>query len=170
MVIDDCTHSFEELARRVLPIHLERLQINIATPLSMADFAERGAGTKTLLKRCRLAEDFSGCYVFLEREKPVYVGISRTVFQRLSQHVKGTSHFDATLAYRIAESGMHTRESRTKRMANPEFRSLFNGKKEYLRTLKVAYVEIQNPLELYVFEPYCAMELDTNLWNTFRTH
>ena len=38
----------------------------------------------------------------------------------------------------------------------------------------MAFVEIANPLELYLFEPYCAMELltgfDTGGWNTFLTH
>ena len=108
--------------------------------------------------------------MFIEREKPVYVGISRTVFQRLSQHVKGTSHFDATLAYRMAESNMDTQMTRSERMADTDFWRLFNSKKEYLEALNVAYVEIQNPWELYVFEPFCAMELDTNQWDTFRTH
>jgi hypothetical protein len=35
-------------------------------------------------------------------------------------------------------------------------------------------VKIDNPLELYLFEPYCALELDTRFeaggWNTFETH
>ena len=35
-------------------------------------------------------------------------------------------------------------------------------------------IEISNPLELYLFEAYCAMELDTGFdtggWNTFETH
>ena len=40
----------------------------------------------------------------------------------------------------------------------------------YLRSLNVAFIEIGNPLELYLFEAYCAMELDTSEWNTFETH
>ena len=42
--------------------------------------------------------------------------------------------------------------------------------KEYLRSLNVAYVQISNPLVLYVFEPYCAMHFDTSQCNTFETH
>jgi hypothetical protein len=30
--------------------------------------------------------------------------------------------------------------------------------------------EIANPLELYIFEAYAAMEFSTAHWNTFRTH
>jgi hypothetical protein len=34
----------------------------------------------------------------------------------------------------------------------------------------VAVIEIENPVELYLFEIYYAMELDTVKWNTIRTH
>ncbi len=40
----------------------------------------------------------------------------------------------------------------------------------YLMRLDVAYVQIENSLELYVFEAYAAMTLNTHKWNTFRTH
>lgn len=55
-------------------------------------------------------------------------------------------------------------------MKDPAFQRHFNAAKTYLSSLNVAYVEIFNPLELYLFEAYCAMELDTSTWNTFETH
>ena len=51
-----------------------------------------------------------------------------------------------------------------------EFRAAFNEAQALLRTCTVAFIEIPNPLEQYLFEAYCAMELDTAEWNTFRTH
>ena len=39
-----------------------------------------------------------------------------------------------------------------------------------MRGCAVAFVEIPNPLELYLFEAYCAIALDTSEWNTIRTH
>ena len=36
--------------------------------------------------------------------------------------------------------------------------------------MSVAFIEIENPLELYVFEAFAAMTLGTHEWNTFRTH
>lgn len=33
----------------------------------------------------------------------------------------------------------------------------------------VGWVEIANPLEMYIFEPYCAMRLDTHEFNFFDT-
>lgn len=39
-----------------------------------------------------------------------------------------------------------------------------------LRAMNIAFIPIENDLELYVFEVYAAMALDTGTWNTFRTH
>ncbi len=55
-------------------------------------------------------------------------------------------------------------------MQDPLFGSSFAEAQSYLRSLQVAFVAIENPLELYVFEPYCALELDTHQWNSFETH
>lgn len=55
-------------------------------------------------------------------------------------------------------------------MADVEFQSHFLDSQQFLRTLNVAFIEIANPLELYVFEAFAAMELDTCEWNTFETH
>jgi hypothetical protein len=36
--------------------------------------------------------------------------------------------------------------------------------------MTVAFVEIDDDLELYVLEVYAAMKMDTDTWNTLRTH
>jgi len=55
-------------------------------------------------------------------------------------------------------------------MGQPLFQREFSKAQVYLRSLQVAFIEIQNPLELYVFEAYAAIDLGTHEWNTFRTH
>ena len=55
-------------------------------------------------------------------------------------------------------------------MKDSVFRTAFDEARAMLRGCTVAFIEIANPLELYFFEAYCAMELDTCEWNTFRTH
>ena len=55
-------------------------------------------------------------------------------------------------------------------MAVPRFQSAFKEAQAYLSRLEVAYVAIENPPELYVFEAYAAVALRTFEWNTFRTH
>jgi hypothetical protein len=98
------------------------------------------------------------------------VGISRSVLARVRQHVLGRSHFDASLAYLIAQRRLPTKGKRSANMENPDFRSAFEAAQYYLRGLLVATVKIENPLELHIFEAYAAMELGTWEWNSFRTH
>jgi hypothetical protein len=55
-------------------------------------------------------------------------------------------------------------------MKDTDFLRAFAEAQAVLRDCHVAFVEIENPLELYLFEAYRAMELDTCEWNTFRPH
>src|SRR5438093_1576918 len=102
MAIDGCTSSFAEMAATILPGHMARLRSALASPLPLSSFCTAGVGIKSILSQLDRHEDLSGCYVLLREGKPFYVGISRTVVQRLRQHVTGRSHFDASLAYLTA--------------------------------------------------------------------
>jgi hypothetical protein len=108
--------------------------------------------------------------VLVREGKAFYVGISRTVVQRLRQHVRGKTHNDASLAYQMATEKTGHKMKRADAMQDAAFRAAFDEAKALLRGCSVAFVEIDNPLELYLFEAYCAMKLDTCEWNTFRTH
>ena len=146
----------------------------LTDPRDMELFARPGVGTSTLLKEFGIPQDFSGCYVLLEAGLPIYVGISRGVIGRLRQHVFGKTHFDASLAFRVAMARHPDRTianlTRSEAMRDSLFGMSFAEAQGYLRSLKVAAIAIENPLELYVFEPYCALELDTHQWNSFETH
>ena len=170
MAIDGYPKAFEDLVATDLPERMTALETSIRSPIPMSDFAVEGLGPTALCRQFSLDSDFSGCYVLLEQEKPVYVGISGSVIQRLRQHVRGTTHFDASLAYRIAVDAAPHNHTRAKAMENKDFKAAFDSAKTYLRGLHVAWVKIENPLVLYVFEPYCAMKFDTSKWNTFETH
>jgi hypothetical protein len=170
MHVDECKHTFEELASKVLPGHMTRLKKAIAAPHPAAQFAGPGAGQRTLAKQFGKRTDFSGCYVLLDGTVPIYVGISRSVLGRLRQHFRGKSHFNASLAYMMARSKCPIPGGRANAMANKRFKTAFNQAQARLRQCNVAFVEIENPLELYVFEAFAAMALGTYEWNTFRTH
>ena len=170
MAIDECEYSFSILAEDKLPRHMSALRLKMKNPASMKDFDVAGVGPAALARKYGFQNDFKGCYVFVEEIRPIYVGISRTVLRRLRQHVKGQTHFDASLAYRMATADHPHQLTRHDAMTMKDFRTAFEQAQEYLRRLSVAFVEIQNPLELYLFEAYCAMELDTSIWNTFATH
>lgn len=170
MPIDACTSTFAEMAAIILPGDMARLRAALAAPVPMSSFCKQGFGVKSILSGLRRSSDFSGCYVLLREEKPFYVGISRTVVQRLRQHVTGNTHFDASLAYLMATDKTGHKMKRSDAMQDPAFRTAFDQAKSLLRDCSVAFIDIDNPLELYLFEAYCAMELDTCEWNTFRTH
>jgi len=170
MPIDGCPHDFDTLATEVLPARMEELRAHMHTPVLMAEFGVRGDGPRTIARRHGFAGDISGCYVLIEGDRPIYVGISRHVFGRLAQHVGRGDHLTATLAYRMAARDFPHGKYAAAAMADPEFRSVFDSRRTYLLGLSVAVVEIPNPVELYVFEAYAAMELDTMEWNTFATH
>ena len=170
MYIDDCQHTFEHLAHTVLPGYMEKLRGAIAQPKAAELFAVPGRGPATIARDLQLAEDFSGCYVLIEKGTPIYVGISRGVISRLRQHFTGKTHYDASLAYAIAQRRSPAKGNRSDVMKRPEFQRAFVEAQSFLRSLSAAFIPIENPLELYVFEAYAAMSLGTHEWNTFRTH
>jgi hypothetical protein len=170
MPIDNCPHSFEHLATVVLPGYIAQLCEAIKRPHNAGDFAKPGVGLVSIAKSLGHSADFSGCYVLLEKAKPIYVGISRSVLLRIRQHVTGKTHSDASLAYAVAQRRRPTPGNRSHVMGDAVFQDEFMKAQQYLRELSVAFIEIDNPLELYVFEAYASMALETSEWNTFRTH
>ena len=170
MAIDKCGSSFAELAATVLPKLMDGMHLAMKKPKPLAEFCRKGEGVKTIVKQLRKQTDFSGCYVLLEHAKPFYVGISRSVVARLRQHGRGKTHYDASLAYSMARAKVPHKKTRAIAMKDPEFLKAFTDAQRLLISSGVAFVEIENPLELYLFEAYCAMKLNTCEWNTFRTH
>jgi len=133
MPIDGCPHTFRDLSSTVLPSRLRQLKAAMRRPYRMALFAQAGIGTSGLLHLLKLPADFPGCYVLLDGRRPVYVGISRSVIQRLQQHVKGRTHFSASLAYRIAAHGGAIRRTRTAAMDDNQFRTTLVGRNAIYR-------------------------------------
>jgi hypothetical protein len=149
---------------------MRELREHMQRPVAMAEFGVRGDGPKTIARRHGFEHDIGGCYVFMEGDRPIYVGISRHVFERLAEHVDQGDHMTATLAYRMAAHDAPHKLYAAQAMADTEFRKIFDRRREYLLGLSVGVVEIPNALERYVFEAYAAMVLDTAQWNTFDTH
>lgn len=169
MYKDEYQNTFEELVSDVLPRRLDELKAAIAEPKSAGIFSRPGIGVATILRELAIPNDFSGCYVFMG-DKPIYVGVSRGVVGRLRQHLTGKTHYDASLAYSMAQRRRKTHGKRCDVMRIPEFLVEFRAAQQLLRSLSVAFIPIENPVVLYVFEAFAAMCLETHEWNTFRTH
>jgi hypothetical protein len=170
MPIHNCVHTFEELATSVLPSHFKRLEAAIQLPMAAEHFVGFKSVTRQLLSRVNRKNDFPGCYVFIDGEKPVYVGISRSVIKRLVQHLNYDSHYSASLVYRMASEDYPHKMKRDEAMEDKRFRAAFSSAQKRLRQMRIAFVEIDSDLELYLFEVFASMKLDTNTRNTFRTH
>jgi predicted GIY-YIG superfamily endonuclease len=139
-------------------------------PHAMSLFSTRGVGPEKIKKRLGDSAASPGCYVLIDSDDPIYVGISKNVIRRLRQHVRGTTHFDASLAYKIAATRKPHTMTRKEAMSKHRFHLEFEKARSELSDLHVAFIPIANLLELHLFEAYCAMELDTSKWNTFETH
>ena len=170
MHIDDCPYSFRILATRILPKRMKEMQIEMRHAWPLSYFDTPGFGLKQMMKAFEFDDDFSGCYVLIKGKRPVYVGISRRVLHRLCSHIRGKSHYQATLAYRMAAAECDLDVTRDEQMQDKRLLRCFSRKKQQMRRWHVAWVPIENPVELHLFEVYCAMELKTSKWNTFKTH
>lgn len=170
MPIDNCVHTFEEMSASVLPSHFKRLEAAIQSPIAAESLVGFKSVTKEVLSRLKRSTDFPGCYVFIDRETPIYVGISRGVIKRLVQHLNYDSHYSASLVYRMASEDYPHEMKRDQAIKDEQFKAVFFSAQERLRQMRIATVEIDNDLELYLFEVFASMNLDTDTWNTFRTH
>ncbi len=117
-----------------------------------------------------------GIYVFFERGKPLYVGRTNNVRNRIQAHTRPSSgHNSATFAFILARNaakrdrlpldGM-TREEMEKL---PRFRSLFTISKTRVAKMDIGFVEIDEANVQVVFEVYAAMVMNTP-YNDFDNH
>lgn len=122
-------------------------------------------------KNGKLKKDFKGLYVFLSGDIPFYVGISKGVIGRIVQHLKGHSHYNSTLAYNISlhRHELLNGEKYTGKRNEFDFKSKVTPSKEFLLKQRIAVLPVKNDIELYLFEVYCAMQLQCSL-NKFETH
>jgi hypothetical protein len=169
-VSDNCVHSFEELAETVKPAHYARLEAAMRNAIPAQKLFGFKSGSKEALARLKRTTDFPGCYVFIDQGKPIYVGISRGVIKRVIQNPNYDSHYSASLVYRMATEEYLHEMKRDQAMKDDQFRAVFFSAQDRLHQMTVAFVEIGNDLELYLFEIFAAMRLETDTWNTFRTH
>lgn len=114
--------------------------------------------------------DFKGLYIFINEETPFYIGISKGVIGRIQQHLKGSNHNTATLAFKIGRK-IHKKENQNKSETrnDVDFKSKIEPVKEFLMKQKIVLIPIKDDDELALFEIYCSIKLRTKL-NSFETH
>ena len=118
-----------------------------------------------------------GIYVFYENGKPIYVGRSNRMKDRIQEHGRNSSkHGSATFAFNLAldelglSSGHDAKNTRSEIQEDPAFHKTFDKQKERVRNMQVRVVEIEDQILQTVFEVYAVLELGTARYNRFENH
>lgn len=152
-----CRLSFEELANDALPKLFDAL-------------IDRNKEAKTLTSH--LSETLNhlpknrACYVFYEGERPLYVGISRNLRDRVKQHLSARPS-QANLCVRFAASALGLTVSQA--VISEHFQEQFRLANARLLTCTISWIEVDDAMTLYLLEPFVAMKLDTQEFNRFDT-
>ena len=153
---------FAEVMGR-MPMYMERL--GECGAISMYRMADRRA-----LRRKLPAS--KGIYVLYERGKPMYVGRSDNLADRLLKHGQPSGGSEtATFAFNIAKQEFPGSSSMVRKdLQNDEvFQLLFDAAKERVRRMEVRVIGIVDPVEQTIFEVYAHLELQTP-FNSFENH
>jgi hypothetical protein len=118
-----------------------------------------------------------GVYIFYENGKPLYVGRSNNMKDRILEHGQNSSgHHSAQFAFNLAkeemkiDQGIHSSHITRKELEDaPGFKQAFFEARMRVRDMKVRVVEIDNQLTQALFEIYAALTLKTP-YNDFSTH
>ncbi|WP_326937025.1 GIY-YIG nuclease family protein [Flavobacterium sp. PL11] len=113
--------------------------------------------------------ELKGLYIFGEMNsnkqiEPIYIGISRTIFRRLSQHSRGNNHNQASLAYLQAKiNSGHVKGRMHLDLA------MLKREQELIKNYFLVVIPETEDYDLYFMEVYIAGRLQTK-WNSFKTH
>jgi hypothetical protein len=157
--------AFEQRVHAQLPTLLDRL---LAAPRHPR--AEHPVGT---------IPKEPGLYLFSDvRGKPIYVGQSRNIRNRLGDHCRPSSpenaaSFAFNIAKRDATAGQNidiTDFNRKALSTHPDFEELFTHAKTQVASMPVQFVVEPGADLRTVFEVYATYALGTEEYNTFETH
>jgi hypothetical protein len=116
-----------------------------------------------------------GVYVFYEGAKPVYVGRSNRMKERILEHGRPSSdHYSATFAFRLAkesakQKGIDLSKTSAQLEEDPAFVELFSQARQRVSEMSARAVEIKDPIVQTLFEVYAHIALRTE-HNDFDTH
>jgi GIY-YIG catalytic domain len=112
-----------------------------------------------------------GIYLFSSHEVPIYVGQSRNLRKRLTQHTDSKSGRDqASFAFNLAkrsarEAGVPLTGSRSVVESLPEFAAHFDHARKEVAEMEVQFIELHDPIERSLFEIYAALTFETDEFN-----
>lgn len=127
-------------------------------------------------KRTNLANlPQKGVYAFFERSRPMYVGRSNRMKNRIMEHGRPKSdRYNATFAFRLAiekaeKKGIDVKKLHAELEKDPYFAEVFSKEKERVSQMQIRTVEINDSLEQTLFEIYASVAFNTK-YNYFNVH
>jgi hypothetical protein len=117
-----------------------------------------------------------GVYVFYEYKRPIYVGRSNRLKERILEHGRLSSrHNSAPFAFNIAKYqakklGVNIKQPRAKLEQDPRFKREFIKAKSRVSQMRVKILKVEDQVTQHVFEVYAAFHLKTTKYNFFGTH
>jgi len=118
----------------------------------------------------------SGIYLFSEGSRPIYVGQSRNLRNRLRQHTWARGRENAaSFAFNIAKReaarvGIDVKRWRAVLEADPAFVPHFVSAQASVAAMTVQFIELEDPVVRTLFEVYVALALGLHEFNSFETH
>ena len=113
-----------------------------------------------------------GVYVLYENGKPMYVGRSDKLADRLLDHGRPSSRSEtASFAFNLAREQYPGADTMSRESLQDigEFQRRFDGAKERVRRMEVRAVEVHSPIEQTILEVYLHLKLGTP-FNSFENH
>jgi hypothetical protein len=116
-------------------------------------------------------------YLFSDNGKPMYVGRTRELRQRMRNHcAPGSEHNQAVFAFKLAREltgnvtvSYAAEGSRKNLLSDEKFFKTFIESKSRIRNMELRFVEEKDPLRQALLETYVAFVLKTP-YNDFDTH
>lgn len=112
-----------------------------------------------------------GVYVLYEGGKPIYVGRSNRMPERLREHgAESSDRYSASFAFKLLREALKNPEGTAGKIEGT-YREEFRRQRERVRAMTFRAVEIPSQLEQALFETYAILEMGTApRYNDFQTH
>ena len=112
-----------------------------------------------------------GVYVFYEEGKPIYVGRSNNMRNRIKGHVAPNA--GATFAFKLLREKLDIQADYSQENSKTALLNLypkeFREQIDIVRNMTFRVVEIEDQRVQYIFEVYAILALGTTRYNTFDT-
>lgn len=147
-------------------------------PLLLQELSNQPILKKDEIRMSHVVVPQKGIYVLFENNKPIYVGRSNNIKQRLNGHSnQGSDRYSATFAFRLAIKEYERKyKKNTKGIRRQdlekyqEFAVEFNEAKSRVAEMGIKAINIDDQISQTIFEVYASMKLGTLEFNKFDNH